>query len=69
MIKEQASAANYALLGSPAGEATNQDSRTMGPKKKKASWPRTILWMLSMVILVNILMAIIAYVLHLYKII
>lgn len=69
MMEEHASAANYAILGSRAGEATNQDSRTMGPKKKKASWPRTILWMLSMVVLVNVVMAIIAFVLHFYKII
>lgn len=69
MMEEQASAVNYALLGSQAGEAANQDSRAVGPKKKNASWTRTILWMLSMVILVNVVMAIIAYVLHLYKII
>jgi len=69
MMEEQASAVNYALLGSQAGEAINQVSQTMVPKKKKASWSRTILWMLSMVILVNVAMAIIAYVLHLYKII
>jgi len=29
--------------------------------KKKASWLRTVLWMLSMVLLSNVVMAIIAY--------
>jgi hypothetical protein len=29
--------------------------------KKKASWLRTILWMLSMMLLVNVVMAIVAY--------
>lgn len=36
-------------------------------KKKKASWLRTILWMISMVLLVNAIMAIIAYFLFFYK--
>lgn len=36
-------------------------------KKKKASWLRTILWMISMVLLVNVIMAIIAYFLFFYK--
>ena len=32
-----------------------------GTKKKKASWLRTVLWVISMMLLVNIVMAIIAY--------
>ena len=38
-------------------------------KKKKASWFRTILWMLSMMMLTNVAMAIIAYVLYSHKLI
>lgn len=37
--------------------------------KKKASWTRTILWMLSMVLLLNVVMALIAYTLHHYQVI
>jgi hypothetical protein len=69
MNKEQVSALNYVLLGRQGAAVANQDGRTGGPQKKKASWSRTILWMLSMVILVNIFMTIIAYVLHFYKVI
>jgi flagellar basal body-associated protein FliL len=36
-------------------------------RKKKACWLRTILWMLSMVLLVNAVMAVIAYFLFFYK--
>jgi len=38
-------------------------------KKKKTSWLRTILWMVSMMLLVNIIMAAIGYLLIHYKII
>jgi len=38
----------------------------LAPPKRK-SWLRTILWMISMMLLVNVAMAIIAYVLYLNK--
>jgi len=47
----------------------DQKSIVANPRKKKASWLRTILWMLSMMLLVNVIMAVIAYILHRYKII
>ena len=50
-------------------QAENQKNPAGNPQKKKASWLRTILWMLSMMLLVNVVMAIIAYVLYRYKII
>ena len=37
------------------------DSAQIVPKKKKASWVRTILWILSMMLLANLAMAIVAY--------
>jgi len=46
-----------------------QGSPVATPQKKKASWFRTIMWMLSMMLLVNVVMAIIAYILYRYKII
>ena len=45
---------SYELVG-------NQKTPAVNPRKKKASWVRTILWMLSMMILANTIMAIIAY--------
>ena len=46
-----------------------QQSQVATPKKRKASWTRTILWMVSMMLLVNVVMAIIAYILYRYKVI
>ena len=46
--------------GSPESAAGSQAP----VKKKKASWLRTILWMVAMMLLVNVVMAIIAYTLH-----
>jgi len=60
MNEEQVNAVRY----DPEG---NQKNRVGSPKKKKASWLRTILWMLSMVLLVNVVMAIIAYFLFFKK--
>jgi flagellar basal body-associated protein FliL len=37
------------------------------PQKKKASWLRTILWMLSMIMLVNLAMVIVAYFMFFYN--
>jgi len=39
----------------------NQRNPALNTKKKKASWLRTILWMFSMALLGNLVMAIIAY--------
>jgi len=47
----------------------NQSAPEARPKKKKASWARTILWMVGMMLLVNVVMALIAYVLHKLQII
>ena len=63
MTEEQAQAANREPM------VEGQKNSAVTPLKKKASWLRTILWMLSMMLLVNVVMAIIAYVLYSYKII
>jgi hypothetical protein len=39
----------------------DQKIPTANKQKKKASWLRTILWMFSMILLTNIIMAILAY--------
>lgn len=39
----------------------NQQDIPAKPAKKKASWLRTILWVLSMMLLVNAAMAVVAY--------
>jgi len=39
-------------------QAENQKSPAGNPQKKKASWLRTILWMLSMMLLVNVFFAV-----------
>ena len=62
MTDEQVQAASHELIASP-------EKSLASPKKKKASWFRTILWILSMMLLANVVMAIIAYTLHRYKII
>ena len=69
MTEEQALAGNYGMLGGQEKVAGNQKSLAGGPKKKKASWVRTILWMLSMILLANVAMGILFYVLYHFKII
>ena len=56
MIAKQAHAVGY---------GTHLTSANTGgtAQKKKASWARTILWMLSMALLGNVIMAIVAYIL------
>lgn len=49
--------------------AENQTNPFVTQKKKKASWLRTILWMLSMMLLVNTFFVILFYILYRYKII
>ncbi len=49
--------------------AENQMTPVVTQKKKKASWLRTILWMLSMMLLVNTFFVILFYILYRYKII
>ncbi|MDX8400152.1 MAG: hypothetical protein R8K20_07875 [Gallionellaceae bacterium] len=44
-------------------------SQTKQPQKKKASWTYTILWMVSMMLLLNVSLALIVYILHYYKVI
>lgn len=62
MTEYQAQAGSHEL-------AENQQSPVANPQKKKAgwSWLRTILWMLSMMLLVNAVMGIVAYFLFFYK--
>ncbi len=60
MTEVQAQAESGGTLGSQVNTVGNQ-------KKKKASWLRTILWMLSMILLVNAVLGIIAYFLFFYK--
>jgi hypothetical protein len=62
-------AGNYGIFTKQEKVAGNQKSLTGGPKKKEASWFRTILWMLSMMLLANVVMAILFYVLYHFKII
>lgn len=59
-MEVQAQAASHDPLGSQVKPVGNQ-------KKKKASWLRTILWMLSMMMLVNVVIGIIAYFVLFYK--
>jgi hypothetical protein len=59
---DQVQTADYELLSTKGSDA--------GTKKvKKASWLRTILWMVSMGLLVNVAMAALFYGLYYYKII
>jgi heme/copper-type cytochrome/quinol oxidase subunit 2 len=60
MTEVQAQAESGGSLESQVNPLGNQ-------KKKKASWLRTILWMLSMMLLVNAVLGIIAYFLFFYK--
>jgi cell division septal protein FtsQ len=60
MAEEQAQAESQNPLGNREKPAGNQ-------KKRKASWVRTILWMLSMMLLANVVVGIIAYFLFFYK--
>jgi len=48
------------MLSEMGDQVVVQESSSAG-KKRKPSWLRTILWMLSMIVLVNIAMAIVAY--------
>lgn len=45
-------------------QGKNEQTKPAG--KKKPSWFHTIMWMVSMMLLVNVVMAIIAYTLHQY---
>jgi len=54
MTKELTQAETYDLVGGSKNQAGSL-------KKKKASWLHTVLWMLSMILLANGVMAIIAY--------
>jgi len=45
----------------------NTHTQTVIQKKKKVSWLHTMLWMLSMVLLANIVMGIVAYFLFFRK--
>jgi len=69
MTEEQALAGNYGILAKQEKMAGNLKSLTGEPKRKKASWFRTILWILSMMLLTNVAMAILFYVLYHFKII
>ena len=69
MTEELALAGNYEILVKQEKVAENLKSLTGGPKKKKASWLRTILWMLSMMLFANVAMGILFYVLYHFKII
>ena len=46
-----------------------QVANSAAKKGKKPSWLHTILWMLSMVLLVNVVMGVLFYLLYHYKII
>jgi len=70
MTEQHAQAGNtdsFANQNQPAGEC---NIPPVVPKtKKKASWTRTILWMLSMIFLVNVFFVILAWILYHYKVI
>jgi len=68
MTEQQVQAANQDQPENRESPAGDQISSTPPRKKKKASWFRTILWMVSMMLLVNVIMAIIFYVLYHFKI-
>ncbi len=69
MTDELAHAGSHGPVGNQEKQVGDQSGSGEKPKKKKASWTRTILWMLSMVVLVNVFFAVLAYILHNYKII
>jgi hypothetical protein len=69
MTEAQVQAEIYDPLLDQEKAVGEQKHPVVNPHKKKASWLRTILWMLSMVLLVNVIMAVIAYILHCYRII
>jgi heme/copper-type cytochrome/quinol oxidase subunit 2 len=52
--------ADERMLSELGDQVAGQESASAG-KKGKPSWLRTVLWMLSMIVLANIVMAIIAY--------
>lgn len=60
MTEEQAQAESRAPI-------ENQKNPVAPQQKKKASWTNTILWMLSMMLLVNVIIAIIAYFMFFYN--
>jgi hypothetical protein len=52
--------ADERMLSEMGDQVLMQESSLAG-KKRKPSWLRTILWMLSMILLANVVMAIVAY--------
>lgn len=69
MTEEQVHAESHNSVGNQEKLAGDQKSPVGSQKKKKASWARTILWMVSMMLLVNVIFAILAYFLYRFKII
>lgn len=67
MTEKQAQAESHDPLGNQEMPVGDQKPLVENPKKKKASWVRTILWMLSMVLLANVFLGIVAYFLFFYK--
>ena len=57
---------NDATIQTPLQQSTPKTEAAKPAGKKQESWFHTIMWMLSMVVLVNVVMAIIAYALHRY---
>lgn len=68
MTEELAQAESQNPLENPRKPIGDPKPSVESPKKKKkASWFRTILWMLSMMLLANMVVGVIAYFLFIYK--
>ena len=67
MTEEQARAESHNSPENQEKPVGDQKSPVGNKKKKKASWFRTILWMLSMALLANVVLFIVAYFLFVYK--
>ena len=69
MTEGQGQAESHDPIGSLENPVADQKAPVVNPKKKKASWLRTLLWMAFMMLIVNVFFVILFLILHHYKII
>ncbi len=69
MAEGQGQAESHDPLGSLENPVADQKAPVVNQKKKKASWFRTVLWMLAMMLLANVFFVILFFVLYHFKII
>ncbi len=69
MAKAQVMVPSYGDVENQETSGWDQKNSTVNPNKRKASWLRTIMWMLSMILLVNVGMGVLFFILYHYGII